>query len=69
MCAVHREPRPLWCWGRRPAGVGGGPACRLRVHLPDHLVLLDQRQELRPPGVTQLLTLNVEIHGSRRGVF
>ena len=31
--------------------------------LPDHLVLLDQRQQLRPAGVAELLTLDVQLHG------
>lgn len=43
------------------------PGTQARLVLPDHLVLLDQRQELCPPGVTQLLTLDVELHGGRRG--
>lgn len=34
-----------------------------RLLLPDHLVLLDQRKELCPPGITQLLTLDVKAHG------
>ena len=56
-------------WGRPHTQQEGtapppvGPGARLR--LPDHLVLLDQGQELRPPGVTQLLTLNAQAHGSR----
>lgn len=34
-----------------------------RLLLPDHFVLLDQRKELCPPGITQLLTLDVKTHG------
>lgn len=34
-----------------------------RLPLPDHLVLLDQGNELCPPGITQVLTLDVKTHG------
>ena len=41
-------------WAPRSAGT---------AVLPDHLVLLDQRQQLRPAGVAQLLTVDVQLHG------
>lgn len=31
--------------------------------VPDHLVLLHEGQELRPPGIAQLLVVEVETHG------
>lgn len=43
--------------------------CETPVIQPDHLELLDQRQELSPLSITQLLTLNVQILGSRQSVF
>lgn len=36
-----------------------------RRALPDHLVLPDQGQELGPARVTQLLALDVQVHGDR----
>lgn len=35
-------------------------------HAPDHRALLHQRQELRPPGVAELLIVQVEAHGERQ---
>lgn len=36
------------------------------MQVPDHLVLLQQGQELCPPGVIQLLVVEVETHGEQR---
>lgn len=40
-----------------------------RASLPDHLLLLHQRQELPPLVVAQLLVVDVHTHDERGGVF
>lgn len=39
------------------------PKATPRASVPDHLALLEQGEELSPPSVTQLLTLDVQAHG------
>lgn len=51
-----------WVGSERRADVLASHLSEATVVQPDHLVLLDQGEKLHPPGITQLLTLDVKTH-------
>ena len=75
---AYQHHPALWCKGYLSQGEVGPESTgdilstqlfEAPVIQPDHLKQLDQRRELSPTSITQLLTLNVQILGSRGSVL